>query len=79
MRRDERTQRTPAPPVRRAATSLPTSGFALIVDSQPKAEFKTQDQALKAGTDLKQRFPMLQVKIYDAENGRSESIELVVA
>ena len=74
MRRDQRTERTAAP-TRRATTSLPTSGFALIVDGHPKAEFKTQDQALKTGTDLKQRFPMLQVKIYDAENGRSESIE----
>ena len=78
MRRDERTQRTPAP-VRRATSSLPNAGFALIVDNQPKAEFKTHDQALKAGIDLKQRFPMLQVKIYDAENRRSESIELAAA
>jgi hypothetical protein len=51
----------------------------LIVDNQPKAEFKTQDQALKAGIDLKQRFKMLQVKIYDAETGRTESIELAAA
>jgi hypothetical protein len=78
MRRNERAQRTPAP-VRRATSSLPTSGFALIVDNQPKAEFKTQDQALKAGIDLKQRFKMLQVKIYDAETGRTESIELAAA
>lgn len=81
MRRDQRTQRTPAPaPMARAKTSLlPTSGFALIVDSQVKAEFKTQDQATEAATDLKRRFPMLQIKVYDAENKRSESIELAAA
>jgi hypothetical protein len=79
MRRDQRTQRTPAPaPRARATTGLPTSGFALIVDGQAKAEFETRDRALKAATDLKRRFPMLQVRIYDAENGWSE-IELVAA
>ena len=73
MRGDLRTQRTPAPaPTARATTNLlPTSGFALIVDGQVKAEFKTQDQATEAATDLKRRFLMLQIKVYDAENKRS--------
>jgi hypothetical protein len=80
MRRDQRTQRMPASaPMVKAATDLPSSGFVLIVDGQAKAEFKTQDQALKAATDLKRRFPVLQVKIYDAENRRSEAIELAAA
>jgi len=80
MRRDQRTERTPAPaPMARATTSLPTSGYALIVDGQAKAEFETQDRALKAARDLKRRFPMLQVKIYDAENRRSEGIDLAAA
>ena len=30
----------------------------------------------KAAKDLKERFPMLQVKVYDAESKRSEEIEL---
>jgi hypothetical protein len=37
------------------------------------------DQALRAARDLKGRFPMLQVKIYDAEKGVSEQIELTAA
>ena len=65
--------------MRRATTSLPTNGFAIIVDGHAKAEFEMRDQALNAATDLKRRFPMLQVKIYNAENGRSESIEPVAA
>ena len=44
----------------------------LIVDGQVKTEFKELDRALKAARDLKGRFPMLQVKVYDAENRRSE-------
>jgi hypothetical protein len=80
MRGYQRTQRTPAPaPMTRAATSLPTGGFALIVDGQVKAEFETRDRALEAATDLKRRFPMLQVKIYDAQNRQNESIDSAAA
>ncbi len=42
-------------------------------------EFKRKDRALKVARDLKSRFPMLQVKIYDAEEKRSEEIELAAA
>jgi hypothetical protein len=44
-----------------------------------KAEFKMEDGALKAARDLKSRFPRLQVKVYDAEEKRSEEIELPAA
>ena len=44
-----------------------------------KAEFKMKDGALKTARDLKNRFPRLQVKIYDAEKKRSEEIELPAA
>jgi hypothetical protein len=81
MRQRERTIRTPPSPapLRKATTGLPTSGYALIVDGQVKTEFKAQDRALKAARDLKGRFPMLQVKIYDAENKRIDEIELAAA
>ena len=75
MRQQKRTTRTPAPvQTRKATTGLPASGFALMVDGQVKAEFTTQDHASKAARELKGRFPMLQVKIYDAGNKRSEEI-----
>jgi hypothetical protein len=51
----------------------------LIVDGQIKTEFMMQDHALKAARELKGRFPMLQIKIYDAENKRIEEIELAAA
>jgi hypothetical protein len=73
MRQQKRT--TPPPvPTRKATTGLPASGFALMVDGQVKTEFMTQDHALSAARELKGRFPMLQIKIYDAENKRSEEI-----
>ena len=68
---------TPAPKPR--DKDLPTSGYALIVDGHSKAVFASKDQALKAAKDLKGRFPMLQVKVYDAESKRSERIELAAA
>jgi hypothetical protein len=78
--RHQRAQRMPAAtPMNRPAAELPTSGYVLIVDGQVKTEFKAQDRALKAARDLKGRFPMLQVKVYDAENNRSEKIELAAA
>jgi hypothetical protein len=49
------------------------------VDGQAKAEFRAHEQALNAARDLKGRFPMLQVKVYDAEMKLSENIGLVAA
>ena len=78
--RQQRTQRTSAPaPMSKAGTGLPTSGYTLVVDGQAKKDFETHDRALKAARDLKGRFPMLQVKVYDAEKKLSETIELGAA
>ena len=80
--RQQRTQRmsTPAPaPVSRTDVGLPTSGYALIVDGQAKKGFDSRDRALKAARELKGRFPNLQVKVFDAENKQSETIELAAA
>jgi hypothetical protein len=78
--RQQRTQPMTAPAAtQRASTEFPTSGYALIVDGQVKTEFKNHDRAVKAASDLKSRFPMLQVKVYDAETKRSEKIEPAAA
>ena len=72
-------QRTAMPAPKPRDKDVPTSGYALIVDGHSKAIFASNDQALKAAKDLKGRFPMLQVKVYDAESKRSERIELAAA
>jgi hypothetical protein len=78
--RKQHTQRTStAAPVYRAKSGLPTSGYALVVDGQIRSEFNAHDRALKAARDLKGRFPMLQVKVYDAEKKHSEKIEIDAA
>jgi hypothetical protein len=78
--RQQRTQRmSTLAPVPKPRSDDPVIGYALIVDGQAKADFKTHEQALKAARDLKGRFPMLQIKIYDAERKLSENIGLVAA
>jgi len=53
----------------------------LVHEAKVAAEvaFKTKVRALNVARDLKGRFPMLQFKIHDAEEKRSEEIELAAA
>ncbi|OJU99348.1 MAG: hypothetical protein BGO16_06415 [Nitrobacter sp. 62-23] len=44
----------------------PQTGFTLLVDGHFKNQFETLAQAKHAATDLKSRFPMLRIAIYDA-------------
>ena len=75
--RQQRAQRMgTTTPVFRSGTDLPASGFAMLVDGRVKREFNTEEAAVKAAKDLKGRFPMLQVKVYDAEKRQSKTIEL---
>jgi hypothetical protein len=61
--RDEVEVRQPrnAPP-----NSFPTQGFSVEVDGKIKSEHPTAEAATKVGADLKRRFPVLQITIYDA-------------
>ena len=43
-----------------------TEGFGLEVDGRMKAVFPTQEEAQKSAEILKARYPLLQVKVYDA-------------
>ena len=59
-----------------AARELPASGYALEVDGRLKAEFATRDGAKASAEELKKRFPMLRVRVYDAQTKTREDIEL---
>ena len=56
-----------------ATRELPASGYALEVDGRLKAEFATRDGA-RAGGRSKKRFPMLQIRIYEAQTNAREEI-----
>jgi hypothetical protein len=55
---------------------LPTSGYALEVDGRLKAEFATVEGARSGAEELKRRFPVLRVRIYDAQTKAREEIAL---
>lgn len=80
MRRQRRQSKTPiAPPPQAAPTrtlpsGLPETGYALIVGGRAKSEFKMKEGAEKEARELKQRFRILQIKVYDAEANCSEEI-----
>jgi hypothetical protein len=53
--------------MRKSPRDLPTTGYAILVDGCVKTEFATKDGVESGARDLKRRFPMLQIKIYDAQ------------
>ena len=59
-----------------ATCELPASGYALEVDGRLKAEFATRDGAKTGAEELKKRFPMLRIKIYDAQTKTREEVQL---
>jgi hypothetical protein len=58
------------------ARELPTTGYALEVDGRLKTEFETKEGAMTGAEELKKRFPMLRVKVYDAETKTKTEIQL---
>lgn len=57
-----------------ATRELPALGYALEVDGRLKAEFATRDGAKTGAEELKKRFPMLRIRIYDAETKTREEV-----
>jgi len=51
-----------------------TEGFGIEVDGQMKAVFDTKGDAEREARELKTRYPMLQVKVYDASQKTSAVI-----
>jgi hypothetical protein len=50
-----------------SANVLPTEGFVLQIDGKSKSEYETPEQAMKAGLEIKKKYPFLQVIVYDAK------------
>ena len=60
----------------RSTCELLTAGYAIVVDGRIKTEFTAKEGARTGARDLKRRFPMLQVKVYDAEARSDEEVLL---
>ncbi len=59
-----------------SANVLPAEGYILQIDGKFKSEYKTAEQAMKAGLELKKKYPLLQVIVYDAKERTRTPVEL---
>ena len=59
-----------------SANVLPTEGYVLEIDGKFKSEYVTLKEALKAGLDLKGKYPQIQVKVYGAKERTRTVVEL---
>ena len=50
--------------------------FRVQVDRQTKSSYTTAEAAEQVGLTIKQEYPIVQVVVYDAEEGTRKSIEL---
>ena len=76
MRQQRRRPALSLPPMHKTTQELPKTGYALVVDGRLKTECETKEGAQKGAEDLKRRFPMLQVRVFDAQAQRSEDVVL---
>ena len=58
------------------ADVLMTVGFGLEVDGRMKTTFATKEAADKSALNIKTKYPMLQVKVYDAAKKTRTLVEL---
>ncbi|MET4085610.1 hypothetical protein [Bradyrhizobium sp. S3.5.5] len=58
----------------RPTKDLPEDGYALIIDGRVKTEFATREGVDAGARDLKQRFPVLQIRVYDARTKQHEEV-----
>ena len=63
-------------PKNRPANILPTEGYVLEVDGKFKTEYESSEPAMKAGLELKKKYPHIQVKVYDAKDRTRTPVEL---
>ena len=56
----------PKKPVNLRANAMPTDGYVLAVDGKLKTRFDTAQEAMAAGSKLKQSYPVIQVQVFDA-------------
>ena len=71
---DDDTQRPKNP----SANILPTDGYALEIDGKFKSNYVASEDALKAGLELKKKFPLIRVNVYDAKQRTRTLVELPV-
>jgi hypothetical protein len=63
-------------PSQKRLDTLPTEGYGLQVDGKIKSQYATSEAAMKAALDIKKRFPVVQVVVFDAAARTRTPVEL---
>lgn len=53
-------------PANLRANAMPADGYVLAVDGKLKMRYDTAQEAMAAGSKLKQSYPVIQVQVFDA-------------
>jgi hypothetical protein len=53
-------------PVNLRANAMPADGYVLTVDGKLKTRYETAQEAMAAGSKLKQSYPVIQVAVFNA-------------
>jgi hypothetical protein len=62
-------------PAQVRADAIPTDGYILTVDGKLKTRYETEQDATTEAAKLKQRFPVIQVSVYDAAAGTYTAVD----
>jgi hypothetical protein len=61
------------------ANAMPTDGYGMEVDGKMKSYYATAEAAAKVCSELKQKFPQLQVKVFDVKQRTHTVVDLAEA
>jgi len=59
-----------------SANKIPAAGYVLEIDGKFKSEFETSEAAMKAALELKNKYPPIQVSVYDAKEHTRTLVEV---
>lgn len=48
-----------------SANAMPADGYVLTVDGKSKTRYETEAEAVTAGSELKQKFPVIRVTVFE--------------
>ena len=58
-----------------SANLVPADGYFLEIDGKIKTEYATSEDAMKAGSELKKKYPHIQVIVYGAKERTRTLVE----
>jgi hypothetical protein len=59
-----------------SAITVPTEGYVLEIDGKFKSEYRTSEDAMKSGTELKKKYPFIHVVVYGAKERTRTLVKL---